>query len=353
MRSNIGGVFLSLAVLLVPARLLASDDASGVTLISETRVEGLAVDVYVANGFAFVSAINGIEIFDLADRGRPEKVTRIDSNDEYWNDAWVKGTTLYVSSDTSGVVAYDVSDARAPIRIGSFPAGESINVHTTFIDGDLLFANTMAPNGEVLIFDIANPASPRLLSRFRARGADGWDFLAHDSFLWDRRLYVNQWKLGYVVVDLTDPGNPVELGLYPCIDRIPSHANAVGVFGNRIIAFEGTEGYTAHLSVLDVTDPGNIQLIGEYRRDPEISIHNMILVGTKLYVSHYQDGLRILDVSNPSKPAEIGYYDTYPDRHGGFDLQGAVGIRVPGDGYLYVADSERGLMVLQEQSAGS
>ncbi|MGE6761643.1 LVIVD repeat-containing protein [Corallococcus interemptor] len=88
--------------------------------------------------------------------------------------------------------------------------------------------------------------------------------------------------------------------------------------------------------MLDVTDPANMRLIGQYALRPEYSIHNMVLVGTKLYIAYYQEGVRVLDVS-------------VPPRAGSEFFSGAIGIRVPGDGFIYVVDANRGLLILQEE----
>lgn len=41
--------------------------------------------------------------------------------------------------------------------------------------------------------------------------------------------------------------------------------------------------------------------------------HNMYVKGNRLYQSNYQAGLRILDISDPTTPREVGYLDTTPD----------------------------------------
>ena len=77
------------------------------------------------------------------------------------------------------------------------------------------------------------------------------------------------------------------------------------------------------------------------------SIHNMLLVGQRLYVAWYQEGVRLLDVSNPTQPRQVAHYNTFretdPERTDDM-FEGAVGIRVPGDGYVYVVDTSRGLL---------
>jgi hypothetical protein len=42
------------------------------------------------------------------------------------------------------------------------------------------------------------------------------------------------------------------------------------------------------------------------------SIHQFFVVGNTAYISHYTQGFRVLDISNPSNPVEIGYHDNFP-----------------------------------------
>jgi len=76
-----------------------------------------------------------------------------------------------------------------------------------------------------------------------------------------------------------------------------------------------------------------------------------VLKGERLYIAHYQHGVRVLDVSVPESPREVAYYNTFretdPGRGDSF-YEGAIGIRVPGDGYVYVVDTSRGLLVFPE-----
>jgi hypothetical protein len=141
---------------------------------------------------------------------------------------------------------------------------------------------------------------------------------------------------------------PVGEYRYP---RSTSHTSRVRRYGERLIAFEGGEDWGAHLRVLDITDPAQVKLIGEYRLRPGVSIHNMELKGDRLYLAHYQDGVRVLDVSRPEHPKEVAYYNTWreTDPYRGFSFyDGAIGVRLPGDGYLYIVDTSRGLLVFPE-----
>ena len=72
----------------------------------------------------------------------------------------------------------------------------------------------------------------------------------------------------------------------------------------------------------------------------------------KLYVAHNQDGLRVLDISNPSEPRQVGYYNTWREADAGRGksfLEGLSSVRAPGDGYLYGTETSRGLLIFREQ----
>ena len=127
---------------------------------------------------------------------------------------------------------------------------------------------------------------------------------------------------------------------------------AVGVIGERTIAFEASEGWGSQVRAFNVTDPDNITLVGQFQMRPESSVSGLTLVGTRLYVAHTLDGLRVLDVSNPSTPRQVAHYNTWRESdvgRGQVFVDGLSSVKVPGDGYIYATETSRGLLVLREQ----
>ena len=339
---------------------LAHEEATGaqpMRLVSETAVPvGDPVDVYVTKGHAYVVSLprkkeepGGLSVINVSDPAHPVLVTRVSlPNDHYWNGVWAKGDALYVASGNSGLAVFDITDPANPQYLRSLPGG-AIDVHTVFVDGDRLYAMSPTPNGETLVFDVASPLEPRLLSRLTVPNKAAGSY-PHDAFAYGDRLYVNHTLNGYVVVDLKSLDRTRVLGAYSFQGNY-SHANAVGTIDGRTIAFEGGEREGAHLRVLDVTDPAKIRLIGEVRKRAQTSIHNMVLKGTRLYVAWYHEGVRVFDVSKPEEPKEIAAFDSFQEAHPRSTdslYQGAIGIRVPGDGYVYAVDLSRGLLILSE-----
>jgi hypothetical protein len=336
-------------------------EASGISLVSEIQVgEATAADVYVAKGHAYVVSLpllgrpGGLSVFDVSDKRAPVLRKSISfPQDNYWNGVWAKDDALYVASADSGLLVFDIANPADPQYLRALPGDEGpIDVHTVIVEGDVLYAMSPYPNAETLIFDVKDAKAPRLLNRYKAVIVDAstGDQFPHDAFPFEGRLYINHWANGLLIADVSKPEFAKLAGMY-VYPRATSHTTRVIRRGSRLIAFEGGEDWGAHLRVLDVTDPAEPRLLGEYRLRPGVSIHNMDVKGDRLYLSHYQDGLRVLDITVPWLPREVAHYNTYQPSlpKAGFSFyDGAIGIRVPGDGYVYVIDTARGLLIFPE-----
>ncbi len=343
-----------------------AESSGDLPLVSESFVErGKPADVHVTKGHAYVVSIDrpgrpgGLTVFEVRDRRAPVKVATYwevqESWDSYWNDVESKGDALYVAAE-AGVRVYDISDPGKPVfrNVAPGPRGE---IHTLFVEGDRLYAMAVATKA-AMVFDISEPLQPQLITSYSLPGLERDPSLGiarannlHDAFAYEGRLYINALSDGLAVVDVSAlPAAPL-LGRY-VYPYAFSHTTVVGTFNGRTIAFEGGETNSAHLRVLDVTNPANIVKIGEYRLRELTSIHNMVLVGTRLYVAWYHEGVRVLDVSDPSQPRQVAHFNTYreTDPHREDRLfEGAIGMHVPGDGYVYVVETARGLMIFEQK----
>ncbi|RKI58741.1 hypothetical protein D7X55_26795 [Corallococcus sp. AB049A] len=331
------------------------ESSGGLTLLSERQVaQGQPVDVYVTLDHAYVVSLpyqgreGGLTVFDVRDPRNPILTASISlPGDSFWNGVWAWGNALYVASSVRGVHVYDLSNPALPVFVRSLPTG-TYGAHTVLVDGGRLYA--MVPNTGTYVYDVSQPLAPVLRTLITIPG----DFDSggpHDAFVYENRLYISNAFGGYGVMDVTNLDDVRYLGLYPRPDLGFAHHSAVGTFAGRTLAFEGGEFHSSHLRVLDVTDPARIVKLGEFRMRPVTSIHNLILHGTRLYVAWYHEGLRVLDVSNPTRPTQVAHYNTFreSDPHRGDSIfEGVYGVRVPGDGHVYVVDSSRGLLVFNE-----
>jgi len=325
-------------------------ESENVNLVAELPVrQGRALDVFVADNLAFVvHDRGGLTLIDVTDRHSPMEVAFVSSGYDLWNGVVVKDNVAFIASAREGVIAYDVSVPAVPTRLWTWPF-PVINVHTVQLVGNRVYAMSPSPVGETLILDVTDAKVAKELGRFRSASASSVSY-PHDASIFEDRLYVNHWGGGVVVADVANAASPTELGKVVGTSTT-SHASQVGRVDGVTYLFEGGEEWGAALSVFNVTQVSSAAKVGGFALRPFVSIHNMLLVGTRLYVAWYQEGVRVLEVSNPAAPSQVGYFNTWresdPGRGESF-YDGAVGIRVPGDGYIYVAEAGRGLMIFQE-----
>lgn len=324
--------------------------ASGISLVGEM---GLArgFDVSVDGTYAYMVGPDGFDVIDIADPAQPMRVGHIDGE---WNDVEVvrgggKVIAYLAPIDNNATAIVDVTVPDAPSYAGTIPAYS----HTVFVTRTTTPPRLYLGNytESVPVYDVTNPSIPTLVASVPIQGS-GEDAGIHDIHVDGTRIYADKTIDGVVGVDVASGfGTPVELGR---IKTSYSHATWAGTAGGRKIAIHGDEGMTpneggAFLRVIDAdeTSPTFMTEIGRYQTRESVGIHNMILVDDRAYIAYYQDGVRVLDLSDPTEPRDIAHYNTY-DVAGasGMPFEGAMGLVVVGD-LIYVADNLRGFLVLR------
>jgi hypothetical protein len=332
-------------------------EGSGITLASQLLGSdwgpGYTFNVRVVGTTAYLIREDGLHVIDTSDPSAPVELGKWRrSGDGYSNDVKMvaaAGREYAIIGDTP-VDIVDVTDPHAMVLVANIPEG----AHTLAIEArdGKQYAYFGTYDATCPIYDITDPTHPVKLGTFAATGAQ----LVHDLSVENGIAYLNAWDLGFVVVDYTDPANPVQLGTWGPTPTLTSHSNWTTTIGGRHIALHGEENYGAHLTLVDV-DPASATFMRpfeEWKTRDWVSIHNIMVFGKKAYFSYYQDGIRVLDLSNPMLPAQVGYYNTWdPDAaYTSSDFfEGAVGIDVDLTRKLiFVADSPRGLLILHDDT---
>jgi hypothetical protein len=310
-----------------------------------------AYNVVVDGTLAYVVGVTGFEVIDVAN---PEQPAHLGHVDGYYNDVKLTRGNGRVVAYLSplfdgGTSVVDVTDPAAPAVVAEIP----MYSHSVFVAAGAgtprLYLATYT--NEVPVYDVGDPVSPVLLGVAADPGPEAG---IHDLYADGDVIYVNNTTAGFVALDvsagLASPA--VERGRF--LSNGYSHASWAGAAGGRPIVLHGDEGMTpdggAQLRVLD-GDPASasyLTQVGRYQSRPEVGIHNFQLVGDKVYIAYYQDGVRIVDLADPAQPQEVAHYNTWDTETApGGAFEGALGIRVA-NGLIYVADSERGLLILEE-----
>jgi hypothetical protein len=142
----------------------------------------------------------------------------------------------------------------------------------------------------------------------------------------------------------------------------------LGEAGETVNAATVPNGWSG-LRIWDYSDPANPVLASTFNTpcsadplhetcDPRgtYSSHNVIVEGTKAYISWYAEGVLVIDISDPYNPVEVARYhesgEAFEEANGG--IQDVWGIyKEPGRPFVYASDRNGGLYVLKAFGSGS
>lgn len=282
------------------------------------------------------------------------------------------GNFAYVAADTAGLQILDITQANNPQPVGSFsiPGGNALGI---FID--MTHVYVAAGSAGLYIIDVNTPASPQLLSNFTTPG------IAKNVFVLANLAYVSADTAGVVLLDITNPKSPVFQTVY----NTQGHAEAVyaiilntqiatalydqlayvadGEQGLQVLYVKNTvppasfqyfgnytgTGYTygvfqqnslvciaandQGLGIIDVSDPNNPRLFGSYAT---LNATDVAMFGNTVYMTDKTQGLYVFDISSVSYPKLLGIFET-PGTALRFSYTGSR---------VYVADNSAGLQII-------
>jgi hypothetical protein len=247
----------------------------------------------------------------------------------------------YVGAAATQIV--DVTDPAAMVNLGSIDlSGRDPYAHTVQIgqrgEQTLLF---LGGQDHIPVYDVSVPTDPAYLTSVPLDSPG-----THDMTIAGDLIYVNNEFSGFVALDASDLAAPITLATRP--SDYYDHASAVGAAGGRALVVEGGEGLdhdgdATHLRIYD-GDPASktyMTQLGEYATRASTGIHNMTMRGDYVYIAYYQDGLRIVDLADPTAPVEVAHYNSWdrasPNRG---PFAGAIGIDLTDSGDVILLNYE-------------
>ncbi|SES26836.1 LVIVD repeat-containing protein [Salipaludibacillus aurantiacus] len=383
---------------------------------SDSGLPVTGADVYAHKGYAYMGthrlgsgSNEGIRVFNMKDPSNPVEVAKFADNlPGTWQEKIIvksvntphfKGDLAVVSvqrfngdAEKVGTVIYDVTNPEKPVELGFWETPEAhLNgggTHELYLTTQGNRALLLAANSgsyrrsggaihDFTIVDVSNPAEPEELFQFdpatvipnvdnnyrfvdehgQSRSISVHSVIADTT---GKYAYLSAWDMGTVILDISNPEDPEYVGRTSFEKDVQGAAHSAALAKGENVLIETREvfnptrhGYEqgfGYVRIYDIKDKSDPKLLSNFQTDnaankttgyPGFTVHDPKVQGNTLFLSHYFDGVRVVDITDPSAPEEIGAY--VPEKA---NIWGVFAHR----NYILASDMESGLKVLQKNN---
>jgi choice-of-anchor B domain-containing protein len=296
--------------------------------------------------YALLGTNTGTSVVNVSDPAAAYETGFISGPSSIWRDIKTYGNTAYVVTEGGGgMQIIDLTDPESPSLVNTY--GGFSSAHNLYIEEASARAYPCGTNVAqgFLVLDLSNPTAPVSLGTYT-------DTYVHDLYVRDDIAYIAQINAGtFSILDVSNPAAPILLGGPITYPTAFTHNTWLTKDGSYLLTTDENVG--GRVRIWDIQNLLNIQQVAEFQAPVTSSIvHNVLVQDNTAYISYYTEGLRVVDLTDPTNPAEIGYYDTWPGASGSFD--GAWGVYpFLSSGHVLVSDISTGLYVFGVNSPGA
>jgi len=351
------------------------------------------VDLNTMREYAIIGLQRGLAVVDVSEPENPVIVDAIEGQTTTWRDIKVYQyydaarqrfqAYAYSGGDSisEGLSIIDLSDLPNSIKLVA-RTNDDVSSHNVYISG-LNYTSNISLNSQTPIlhvvgspnfggawrsFNLSDPEQPSV--GYRNTNASRADY-THDAsslMIDDARassdcmlpsgqtcnviLDFNEQEVRLWALNNEQQASELSQATYPNLEYVHSgwwseDKNYIFVHDelderNRVI--------NTSLNVFDISDLRSPQLVATWVGPTRAVDHNGFVKGNKYYMSNYERGVTILDISDPTAPREIGYFDTFgPSNNAAFNGVWGVYPYLP-SGIIIASDIQGGLYVLRDDT---
>ena len=338
---------------------------------------------------------DGTSIYDVADPKYPKLIAKLEvpmgwhsHKVRVANDLMVVNYEKFREGAPEfggGLGIFDVSTPSKPKLVHKWRvSGDGGGVHRFDFDGRYAYISPTAEGyvGNIMmILDLAHPEAPAEVGRWWIPGQHA---AAGEAYPWDDyvkprchhplrrgdRLYVSYWHHGFYILDISDMTKPTLVaGINPGpADPHPTHTalRMPDKLKGRDVLLVADEDVAklrpsapAFAWVYDISFERQPTPIATFQvpgldsdgapQPPMMGCHQPAerFHGTIVPFAWFARGLRLVDVSDPFAPREVGCYE--PDPPAGCDMVSSNDVTVDPSGLMYLIDRQRGLDIIESR----
>ena len=338
-------------------------------------------DPQTSREYALVGRNDGTSFVDITDPENPRYLGNLPmtagSVSNVWRDIKVYANHAYIVADGAGdhgVQIFDLAQLRnveeSPVMFRETAIYTGIaSTHNIVINEETGFGFVVGSSGGgetcgggLHMLDLRDPVNVSFAGCFAdsntGRRKTGYSHDAQcviysgpDPDYSGREICLGSNETALSIADVTDKESPVAISVatYPNVaythqgwlteDHRYFYMNDEGDEPQGLV--EGTR--TLIWDVSDLDDP---VLVTEYIASTPDTDHNLYIRGNLMYQSNYGAGLRILDITNPETPVEIGFFEPGPGSTSWSNYPYFE------SGTLIVTSGSEGLFILRKRTPG-
>ncbi len=296
--------------------------------------------------YALVGRMDGTAFVDVTDASNPRYLGNLamteGSRANSWRDIKVFRDHAFVVADGAGqhgMQIFDLTQLRDVTEPREFEATAMYDgiasSHNVAINEETGFAYLVGSSdgGETCgggshMVDINDPLNPVFAGCFahpntgRRNTGNSHDtqcviYHGPDQDYVGREICVNSNETALSVADVTDKDNPVAVAAADYPNVAYAHQGWLTedhryFYSNDELDEVGGLVDATRTLIWDLEDLDDPLLLSEYMNPTNATDHNLYVRGDRLYMSNNRAGLRVLDISDPENPSELGYFDTTP-----------------------------------------
>lgn len=316
-------VLLFLSILILLPELLAQDhwnmELFGQYDRGDRRYSGSwgYTDATTGKEYALLGTVSGTAIYDIT--ANPiEELAFIGGPTSNWREITVLGNHAYIVTEGTGigegmqVIDLSALPSEAPLvttYTSAFIRGHIIS-RDIYSEDPFVYISGTCGNCGVEIVEVSEPTTPTLRARYNP------GYYIHDCHVRGNYLYAAAFFEGTIdIVDISDKSNPQ---LVTQIETAggSTHSCWTSEDERHLIISAESDGLPAR--IWNIEDLENIFEVTTYTANAESLTHNPYVRGDIVFFSHNTEGIRAVDIKDPSLPLEVGFYDTYEGPSGGF-----------------------------------